>query len=112
MKIGDGWEVTFATRPDTDQNVMRIRRKIGPTTAEYISPTGMVDTAEVGEVLAPEVNWIVPEEVLQGIIDALWQRGLRPADRRYDNELKLLTDHLVYVKEKLDQVMPCALRRD
>ena len=112
MEIGAGWHVAIVYDPQRDRDVMRIRRRIDSMHAEFLCSNGEVIRSEVGEVLPDEVFWTVPEDAFPSLMDALWERGIRPKDRRHDAESDLLREHLQHCRELLSTVMPCALRKE
>ncbi len=111
MIIGEGWKVWIAYDTDRDREVMRIGRRAGPSSREYLCPDGRVVTLERGTLIPEEAIWNVPMETFQAIMDALWARGIRPEDRRHEEEAKLLREHLDFVKGTLATVLPRALRK-
>lgn len=111
MVVGEGWRVWIAYDANRDRDVMRIRRRAGPSSSEYLCPDGKVITRERGTVLPDEAFWNLPEDTFQSFMDALWARGIRPEDRRHEEESKLLREHLDSLKETLAMVLPRALRK-
>jgi len=44
--------------------------------------------------LDPEPTMRLTDGMIQGLFNALWDRGHRPKDRRYEKELDLMRNHL------------------
>lgn len=111
MIVGEGWRVWLGYDERTDRDIMKIGRRAGPSMREYLCPDGKVITLERGSPIPEEAFWNVPGETFQAIMDALWSRGIRPEDRRHEEEAKLLREHLDRVTETLRMVLPRALRK-
>ena len=68
--------------------------RLGASCMQYLATDGTVRDINETEEIPKECFWPIPEETWQGILDAIWERGLRPKDRRYENEAELLKAHL------------------
>ncbi len=62
---------------------------------EVLLPDGtMKQVEDFKEVTEEEVLCTLPEESLQSLMDGLWDKGIRPQERRYEEETKLLREQL------------------
>lgn len=82
--FGDSFDVWASMRVDTNRRA-------------YLQPDGKMVTRGVGErlddgSLRPFAK--IPAESLQGLMNALWELGVRPNARRYEEETKLLREVL------------------
>jgi len=109
MTIGDGWRVEVMRDPQRVIDVFVIQRQAG-SKREILAPNGNVYTVNPNEVVPHDVFWPIPYEALQPIMDALWKQGIRPKDRRHDEEAKLLRESLDRERKLLDEILPRALR--
>ena len=58
-----------------------------------MNPNGSFTRLPVGDP-AKSPSMTLSYTQLQAIMDGLWERGVRPQDRRFDNEVTLIKDHL------------------
>lgn len=112
MVIGDSWRASIVYDVQRDRDILRIRRRVDGEHAEFLCANGKVICSRVGDVLSDEVCWVIPEDALQSLMDALWERGIRPKGRQHEEESDLLREHLKHCRELLEQVLPRALRKE
>jgi hypothetical protein len=112
MVLGDDWRVSIVYDAQRDRDVMKIRRRVDSMHGEYLCADGNVVRTEVGDLLPDEALWPLPEDALPSLMDSLWDRGIRPSDRRYEEEAKLLREQLDHCRGLLAQVLPRALRKE
>ncbi len=111
MTIGDDWQVSIVYDFQRDKEVLRIVRSLENGKREYLCPNGDLVTHEVNDVILSETMWPLPTQSLGALMDALWERGIRPKDRRHEEEAKLLRESLDRSRGLLDLVLPAALRK-
>ena len=56
-------------------------------------PDGIIRHLPIGDPIEKPSFMFKPSH-LQALMDGLWERGIRPKDRRYENELELKDAHL------------------
>ena len=76
--------------------------------AEVLQPDGSMREiglfTSVNEPDGPKPTAILPRESLGSIMDALWEMGVRPKDRRYEEELDLLREQLAIQTKHLEDM--------
>lgn len=74
--------------------IFTLARRKTQNTVEYLGPDGEVREVERGGNLPKGVAWHVPEWFMQTMMDALWNKGVRPKEVRYEREIDLVKHHL------------------
>lgn len=89
------WKLVFGSDPGYMQERCVLWQNRADGRAAYFSfKTGICTILEGGERVPDDAFISLRPEILQGIMDGLWERGVRPKDRRYENELDLMKNHL------------------
>ena len=60
--------------------------------SEVAFPDGHFEEVGEGDVIPVEALWRFPVEAGQGLMDFLWNEGVRPAERRHEEENSLLSE--------------------
>ena len=62
---------------------------------ELLYPDGSVHEQEPLAEIPSEALWPLPLGIEQTLMDSLWSMGIRPSDRRYEQEADLRERHLL-----------------
>jgi len=103
MLFGE-WEAKLIHEYDRLCTSLIIYRYKNDTNMILLCPDGK--TIEIGEYqqLPEEAKWGIPRGTEQSIMDTLWDGGVRPKKRRYEEEAKLLREQLEIQSKHLEDM--------
>lgn len=93
IEIGGGWKFQVFTDYVVGDTCAVLTRKMENGSREYLGPKGGAIVA-AREETPRDLLWHLEGQHLQAMMDGLWEVGVRPKDRRYENEMELQRAHL------------------
>jgi len=87
------WEIGFEESIYRTEIKVLIWKHLGNGKDLLLRPGGEFETVESNAEI-PGPSFTLLPGMVQGLMDALWKRGVRPKDVRYERELDLMKNHL------------------
>ncbi len=87
------WRFTLFTDFSQGFPLGRFDRQTGDHEWQIFPPSGVLRTQDHPRIEDSDC-WRFSQEQLQSLMDGLWSFGIRPKDRRYEEEAKLKDSHL------------------